>query len=85
VGDVLDPIALALTLEGAEAVVSALGTPVSPFREVTLPSVATRIPDAGMQRQGLDRRVAIRAWGDAADHGDFLFDWIFKLLMLRKD
>lgn len=42
VGDARDAQALRKALEGRNAVVSALGTPASPFREVTLLSTATR-------------------------------------------
>ena len=43
VGDVRDEKALREALKGQDAVVSALGTPASPFREVTLLSTATRV------------------------------------------
>jgi hypothetical protein len=46
-----------------EAVISALGTPVSPFREVTLLSAATRILIAEMQRLGVGRLIAITGMG----------------------
>src|SRR5688500_13081430 len=42
VGDARDEATLRRALKGREAVVSALGTPASPFREVTLLSTATR-------------------------------------------
>ena len=41
-GDARDVDALRHALQGQDAVVSALGTPASPFREVTLLSSATR-------------------------------------------
>jgi putative NADH-flavin reductase len=86
VGDALDPAAVARALDGAEAVISALGTPVSPFREVTLLSAATRILIAEMQRLGVGRLIAITGMGagETAGHGGFLFDRLFKPLMLRK-
>jgi uncharacterized protein YbjT (DUF2867 family) len=85
-GDALDRAAVARALDGAEAVVSALGTPVSPFREVTLLSAATHILVGEMQRRGVSRLVAITGMGagDSAGHGGFLFDRLFKPLMLRK-
>jgi putative NADH-flavin reductase len=78
--------ALGQALEGVQAVISAIGTPVSPFREVTLLSSATRILAGEMQRQGVTRLIAITGMGtgDSAGHGGFLFDRIFKPLMLRK-
>ena len=42
VGDARDETALRQALKGRDAVISALGTPASPFREVTLLSSATR-------------------------------------------
>ena len=42
VGDARDEIVLRQALEGQDAVISALGTPASPLREVTLLSTATR-------------------------------------------
>jgi putative NADH-flavin reductase len=86
VGDALDPAAVAQALKGAEAVISALGTPVSPFREVTLLSEASRILVGEMQQQGVGRLIAITGMGagDTAGHGGFLFDRVFKPLMLRK-
>src|SRR5690349_23950097 len=42
IGDVRDEKALRQALKGQDAVISALGTPASPFREVRLLSTATR-------------------------------------------
>ena len=42
VGDARNESALRQALKGRDAVISALGTPASPFREVTLLSSATR-------------------------------------------
>lgn len=85
-GDALDPIAMGRAVEGTEAVISAIGTPVSPFRDITLLSSATRILTSEMQRRGVSRLIAITGMGagDSAGHGGFLFDRIFKPLMLRK-
>jgi uncharacterized protein YbjT (DUF2867 family) len=84
-GNALDPAAVASALEGAGAVISALGTPASPFREVTLLSAATRVLTSEMRRQGIARLIAITGMGagDSAGHGGFFFDRIFKPLMLR--
>ena len=40
-GDARDAIALTCAIAGCDAVVSSLGTPMSPFREVTMLSTAT--------------------------------------------
>jgi putative NADH-flavin reductase len=85
-GNALDPKAVAEALTGTDAVISALGTPVSPFKEVTLLSSATRILIDEMRRQGVSRLLAITGMGagDSAGHGGFVFDRVFKPLMLRK-
>ena len=85
-GDVFDVAAMGQALEGAQAVISAIGTPVSPFREVTLLSSATRILAGEMRRRGVTRLIAITGMGagDSAGHGGFLFDRVFKPLLLRK-
>ena len=85
-GNALDPKAVAEALTGSDAVISALGTPVSPFREVRLLSSATRILVDEMRRQGVSRLLAITGMGagDSAGHGGFFFDRVFKPLMLRK-
>jgi uncharacterized protein YbjT (DUF2867 family) len=41
IGDATDEATLTTALQGCDAVISALGTPMSPFREVTLLSAAT--------------------------------------------
>jgi putative NADH-flavin reductase len=85
-GNALDPKAVAEALTGIDAVISALGTPVSPFKEVSLLSSATRVLVDEMRRQGVSRLLAITGMGagDSAGHGGFFFDRVFKPLMLRK-
>jgi putative NADH-flavin reductase len=86
VGDVRDERALRNALEGQDAVVSALGTPASPFREVTLLSTATRALVDTMKAEHVSRLVCITGLGagDSAGHGGFLFDnLIFPLLLKR--
>jgi putative NADH-flavin reductase len=86
VGDVRDERALRNALEGQDAVVSALGTPASPFREVTLLSTATRALVDAMKAEHVSRLVCITGLGagDSAGHGGFLFDnLIFPLLLKR--
>ncbi len=86
VGDARDEAALKRALKGRDGVVSALGTPVSPFREVTLLSTATRALVTAMKAEAVSRLVAITGMGagDSAGHGGFLFDRLFFPLMLRK-
>ena len=76
-GDARDPAAGANALAGQDAAVSSLGTPVSPFREVTLLSDATRVLIHQMQQAGVARLVAITGMGadDSAGHGGLFFDW----------
>src|SRR4051812_30333424 len=52
-GDARDEAALRRALAGRDAVVSALGTPASPFREVTLLSSATRALVGAMWAEGV--------------------------------
>jgi uncharacterized protein YbjT (DUF2867 family) len=86
VGDARDPAALAPALEGQDAVVSALGTPVSPFREVTALSAATNAIVAAMKAAAVPRLVCITGIGagDSAGHGGFLFDRLILPALLRK-
>jgi putative NADH-flavin reductase len=85
-GDARDPKALREALEGQDAVVSALGTPVSPFREVTLLSSATRALVEAMKATRVSRLVVITGIGagDSAGHGGFLFERVLRPLLLRK-
>jgi hypothetical protein len=63
-------------LNGCDAVVSSLGTGLSPFREVSLPTVATPATAC--------RVVCITALGvgDRHGHGGFVFDRLFLPLLL---
>ena len=85
-GDARDEASLRNALAGQDAVVSALGTPASPFREVTTLSAATRALIAAMKAESVSRLVAITGIGagNSAGHGGFLFDrLIFPLLLAR--
>jgi uncharacterized protein YbjT (DUF2867 family) len=84
-GDALDEQALARALEGCEAVVSSLGTPMSPFNEVTLLSRATRALVSAMERANVRRLVCITGLGagDSRGHGGFLFDAFVLPVLLR--
>lgn len=86
VGDARDEIALGEALEGQDAVVSALGTPASPFRDVTLLSTATRALVDVMTVARVSRLICITGMGagDSAGHGGPLFDSLIFPLLLRK-
>jgi len=86
VGDARDETVLREALKGRDAVVSALGTPASPFREVRLLSTATRALVSAMKIEHVSRLVCITGLGagDSAGHGGFLFDNLIFRLLLRK-
>ena len=85
-GDARDAAALTRAIAGCDAVVSSLGTAMSPFREVTLLSTATRALVGVMAEQNIRRLVCITGLGagDSRGHGGFFFDRLFLPLMLRK-
>ncbi|GEL43475.1 NADH-flavin reductase [Methylorubrum extorquens] len=85
VGDARDPKLLREALRGRDAVVSALGTPASPFREVTLLSEVTRTRVGAMRDEGVARLVAVTGIGagDSRGHGGFAFDRLILPLLLR--
>ena len=85
-GDARDDEALSRALEGCEAVISALGTGISPFTEVTLLSTATKALIAAMHAQGTKRLVCITGMGagDSRGHGGFLYDRLIQPLLLGK-
>ncbi|MFT3766392.1 MAG: SDR family oxidoreductase [Minicystis sp.] len=85
-GDARDEAALRRALHGRDAVISALGTPASPFREVMLLSTATRALVSAMKAEHVSRLVCITGIGagDSAGHGGFLFDNLIFPLLLRK-
>lgn len=85
-GDARDESALRAALKGQDAVISALGTPPSPFREVTLLSTATRALVNAMKSEQVSRLVCITGIGagNSAGHGGFLFDHLILPLVLRK-
>ena len=84
-GDARDANALRAALKGQDAVVSALGTPASPFREVTLLSSATRALVEAMKAEQISRLVAITGIGagDSRGHGGLVFDHLIYPLLLR--
>lgn len=85
-GDARDEAALLKALEGCEGVISALGTGVSPFKEVTLLSTATKALIAAMQVSGTKRLVCITGMGvgDSRGHGGILYDRVIQPLLLAK-
>jgi uncharacterized protein YbjT (DUF2867 family) len=86
VGDARDEKVLRQAVKGRDAVVSALGTPASPFREVTLLSTATRALTSAMQIEQVSRLVCITGMGagNSVGHGGFLFDNLIFPFFLRK-
>lgn len=85
-GDARDVTVLRKAMEGHDAVISALGTPASPFKGVTLLSTATRALVDAMKAEDVSRLVAITGIGagDSAGHGGVLFDKIILPLLLRE-
>lgn len=85
-GDARDPTALAHAIVGCDAVISSLGTAISPFKEVTLLSTATSALVGVMEQQNIRRVVCITGLGagDSRGHGGFFFDRLFLPLFLRK-
>lgn len=85
IGDARDEAALRRALHGQDAVISALGTPASPFKEVTLLSAATRALVGAMKAEQVSRLVAITGMGagDSVGHGGFAFDHLIFPLILR--
>lgn len=85
IGDARAEKALRQAIKGRDAVISALGTPASPFREVTLLSTATRALIKAMKAEQVSRLIAITGIGagDSAGHGGFLFEKVILPLILR--
>ena len=84
-GDARDETALRQAVKGQDAVISALGTRASPFKEVTLLSTATRALIKAMKAEQVARLIAITGLGagDSAGHGGFLFNNVIFPLLLR--
>lgn len=85
VGDARDEKTMRQAVTGQDAVISALGTPASPFKQVTLLSSATRALVNAMKTEQVSRLIAITGLGagDSAGHGGFLFDKLIFPLLLR--
>jgi putative NADH-flavin reductase len=86
IGDARNEAALRKAVKGQDAVVSALGTPASPFREVSLLSIATRSLVSAMKAERVSRLVVITGMGagDSVGHGGALFDYLILPLLLRR-
>jgi putative NADH-flavin reductase len=84
-GDIRDDASLRKALKGHDAVISALGTPASPFKEVTLLSTSTNALVKAMKAENIARLVTITGIGagDSAGHGGFLSDKVIFPLLLR--
>ncbi|MBB2186994.1 NAD(P)-dependent oxidoreductase [Gluconacetobacter liquefaciens] len=84
-GDARDGAVLTRAIAGCDAVISALGTGLSPFQKVTMLSRATRALVGVMNAQNVRRLVCITGLGagDSRGHGGFFFDRLFLPLMLR--
>lgn len=85
-GDARDEQSLREAVKGQDAVISALGTPASPFSEVKLLSTATRSLVGAMKAEQVRRLVCITGIGagDSLGHGGFAFDKLIYPLLLRK-
>ncbi len=85
-GDARNEASLSRAREGCEGVISALGTGISPFKEITLLSTATKALIAAMRARGTKRLVCITGMGagDSRGHGGFLYDRLIQPLLLRK-
>ncbi|WP_027057412.1 NAD(P)-dependent oxidoreductase [Mesorhizobium loti] len=85
VGDARDEKTLRQAVTGQDAVISALGTPASPLKQVTLLSTATRALVKAMKTEDISRLITITGMGagDSAGHGGFLFDNVIFPLLLR--
>jgi uncharacterized protein YbjT (DUF2867 family) len=84
-GDARDETTLREALNGRKAVISALGTPASPLRQVTVLSTATSALVRAMKIAQVSRLVCITGIGagDSAGHGGFFFDRLIFPLLLR--
>lgn len=84
-GDARNAAVLREAVRGQDAVISAFGTSISPFRKVTLLSAATRALVDAMKAEKVSRLVAITGIGagDSVGHGGFVYDNLILPLLLR--
>ncbi|MGJ5176826.1 NAD(P)-dependent oxidoreductase [Bradyrhizobium oligotrophicum] len=85
VGDARDEATLRKALKGQDAVISSLGTSLSPFKGVTTLSTSTRALVKAMKTENVARLVAITGIGagDSRGHGGFVYDRLILPLLLR--
>jgi putative NADH-flavin reductase len=85
-GDARDESVLLKALVGCDAVVSAIGTKMSPFKDVTILSAATSALVKAMANQGVNRLICMTGLGagDSRGHGGFLFDRLVLPLLLKR-
>lgn len=83
-GDIRDPIQVNEAVKGQDAVCLTIGVPIT-FKPVTLFSDGTRIVLEAMKNHGVPRLICVTGIGagDSKGHGGFLYDVIFKPLLLR--
>lgn len=86
IGDARDETALRKSLAGRDTVIRALGTPASPFKQVTLLSTATRALVTAMKLENVPRLIAVTGIGagDSVGHGGLMFDKLIFPLLLKK-
>ena len=84
-GDARSVEQLAELFRGKDAVVSTLGTGVSPFKSVHVLSQATQAIVDAMRQTNVGRLVCITGMGagDSRGHGGFFFERLFKPLLLH--
>ena len=85
-GDARDESTLRRALDGCDAVLSALGAGMG-FRKISLLTEASSALVPAMMHGGVRRLVCISALGvgDSRGHGGFVFDRIFKPLLLSEN
>jgi uncharacterized protein YbjT (DUF2867 family) len=83
-GDALSVEATRKALSGCDGVISSLGPKLSPIREVTLLSAATRVLLDAMHSRSVSRLVCITGMGagDSRGHGGFFYDCLLQPLLL---
>ncbi len=83
-GDILEPHVVDSAMQGQEAVCLTIGVPIT-FSPVTVFSQGTLYVIAAMQEHQVRRLICVTGIGagDSKGHGGFLYDCIFKPLLLR--
>jgi putative NADH-flavin reductase len=83
-GDIRDTVAVSAAVKGQEAVCIAVGVPIT-FQPVTVFSEGTLQVIKAMQEHHVHRLICVTGIGagDSKGHGGFLYDRIFKPLLLK--